>query len=305
MKFDDIRRIIAQLDDDTYFKRALLALVDEASCDVATVGDDLKKFTSQIETWYNNAMERVSGWYIRRTRGFLVAIATVVVVTLNVDTVAICRQLGSNSTLRDSLVESAKRYTTQSTIDAIPPTDSDHSQTLVPGLQNVQAEIGHLTGLGIPLGWKFVPPPDEKTVKEVASTLLSAQIKLTEAEIEFAGVDAHARAMSTDVPMQKNLTKAKIARDQARSAVTEARSAVRKLELRKLPSDDNFCSLLTYDYPFILTKLGGLLLTICAASLGAPFWFDILNRFMSVRGVGKRPDNPKDSKPGPQSQATA
>lgn len=39
-----------------------------------------------------------------------------------------------------------------------------------------------------------------------------------------------------------------------------------------------------------LSKIFGLLLTIGAASLGAPFWFDMLNKFINVRAVGKSPD---------------
>jgi len=34
----------------------------------------------------------------------------------------------------------------------------------------------------------------------------------------------------------------------------------------------------------------GIMLTAMAATLGAPFWFDILKRFMSIRAVGKSPD---------------
>ena len=36
----------------------------------------------------------------------------------------------------------------------------------------------------------------------------------------------------------------------------------------------------------------GWLLTALAASLGAPFWFDTLNRFINVRAAGKVPDQP-------------
>ncbi len=38
-----------------------------------------------------------------------------------------------------------------------------------------------------------------------------------------------------------------------------------------------------------LSKFVGLLLTIAAASLGAPFWFDMLNKIISIRSVGKSP----------------
>lgn len=38
-----------------------------------------------------------------------------------------------------------------------------------------------------------------------------------------------------------------------------------------------------------LSKIAGLLITAFAASVGAPFWFDLLNKFMSIRAVGKSP----------------
>jgi hypothetical protein len=38
-----------------------------------------------------------------------------------------------------------------------------------------------------------------------------------------------------------------------------------------------------------LNKLAGLALTAFAVSLGAPFWFDLLNRFMNIRSAGKSP----------------
>lgn len=44
------------------------------------------------------------------------------------------------------------------------------------------------------------------------------------------------------------------------------------------------------DFNWWLAKILGLLLTVGAASLGAPFWFDMLNKFINVRSVGKSPD---------------
>ena len=43
-------------------------------------------------------------------------------------------------------------------------------------------------------------------------------------------------------------------------------------------------------------KIAGLALTAFAVSLGAPFWFDLLNRFMNIRSAGKSPnEKPKDA----------
>ena len=52
-----------------------------------------------------------------------------------------------------------------------------------------------------------------------------------------------------------------------------------------------------------LLKVGGLLITGLAVSLGAPFWFDTLNRFMNIRNAGRAPDEsrgktkPADNQP--------
>lgn len=43
----------------------------------------------------------------------------------------------------------------------------------------------------------------------------------------------------------------------------------------------------------LLTKAVGLLVSIFAVSLGAPFWFDVLQRFMQVRATGAAPSEPK------------
>jgi hypothetical protein len=45
----------------------------------------------------------------------------------------------------------------------------------------------------------------------------------------------------------------------------------------------------------------GWLITVLAVSLGSPFWFDLLNKFMSIRGGGKAPEEspkrPKEEQP--------
>jgi len=41
---------------------------------------------------------------------------------------------------------------------------------------------------------------------------------------------------------------------------------------------------------WLRAKFTGLLISILAVSMGAPFWFDVLNKLVNVRLVGKRPD---------------
>lgn len=53
---------------------------------------------------------------------------------------------------------------------------------------------------------------------------------------------------------------------------------------------------------YYFSKIVGLLISGFAVSLGAPFWFDTLNKFMNLRGTGVRPDDAKKSEPHPQTR---
>jgi hypothetical protein len=51
---------------------------------------------------------------------------------------------------------------------------------------------------------------------------------------------------------------------------------------------------------FWLLKIIGLAITALAMTLGAPFWFDTLSKFMNVRGSGQKPDPTPPSNPAPK-----
>jgi hypothetical protein len=43
-----------------------------------------------------------------------------------------------------------------------------------------------------------------------------------------------------------------------------------------------------------ITKIIGLLITVCAATLGAPFWFDMLSKVTNIRSAGPKPQTKTD-----------
>lgn len=51
-----------------------------------------------------------------------------------------------------------------------------------------------------------------------------------------------------------------------------------------------------FDYWMIPQKMAGLLATILAIMMGAPFWFDILNKISNLRGSGSKPQTADTSK---------
>ena len=40
---------------------------------------------------------------------------------------------------------------------------------------------------------------------------------------------------------------------------------------------------------WILSKISGLILTTLAVSIGAPFWYDVLNKLVNLRAAGELP----------------
>jgi hypothetical protein len=55
----------------------------------------------------------------------------------------------------------------------------------------------------------------------------------------------------------------------------------------------------------LISKFFGILLTAVAASMGAPFWFDMLNKLINIRAVGKSPVEKEVAKAGASSVKAA
>jgi hypothetical protein len=116
-------------------QRTLLALMDDA-------GNDINIIRDHIEGWFNDAMERLSGWYKRRTQWVLLALAIGISIGLNVDTFRVYSGLYRDSTTRAAVVAAAQRIAQQ------PPATSD--QTPLTQVGQVQEELQQLN---IPMGW--------------------------------------------------------------------------------------------------------------------------------------------------------
>lgn len=223
---EDVKALIASLPNEE-LKKSLTVLAEEAE-------QDLEKLKVNIEVWFNNSMDRVSGWYKRRTQFIHVALGIVFAVALNVDTFLIARTLANDSALRDSLVAQAQEFA-KKTPDA--NTDSK---------KEIEDRIKQLGGLGLPIGWTDEPVPGlRKWPGWIPGTKESPE------------------------PDKPDFDK-----------------PVRWGELWGQ----------TLRYHII-----GWLLTGFAASLGAPFWFDLLNKFMNLRSAGKAPEEePKEPKKQPK-----
>jgi hypothetical protein len=215
---DDIRAAIKALPDDSDIRRTLLILLDEAK-------SDLGKLQNGIESWFNNAMDRASGWYKRRTQIIIFVIAVMVTTAANADTIQIAKTLANDAALREALVAQAQEFAKN------PPKASQGS-----GAQP-QADTAANTAVSV------APPPAE-VIRENVATLQNLGLKLGWQDESQARIDW-------------------------------------------------------------VSKIFGLLLTALAVSMGAPFWFDTLNRIISVRATGKPPKETSEAQEAPANKRAA
>lgn len=232
---DGIRNAVAATDKvDKQVKDSLLILIDhadnaikEAVTATQKAETALSKVQEHIEVWFNDSMERVGGWYKRRTQVLTFVLALIFTIALNVDSILITKRLSSDPTLRAALVATAEKAAQQPA--AIVVTQPANQAGGAAGQESAEARTGAaykalldkqdaLQSLGVPLGWG---------------------------------------------------------------------------DRKNWPGGDDRSGLpLFWDW---LSKVLGLLLTAGAASLGAPFWFDMLNKIVTIRSSGKAPEEKQKS----------
>ena len=197
-------------------KEALATLVRQA-------GGDAAKTRSALEGWYNDAMDRVSGLYKRRTQAALFGLGLLLAVGLNINSIAVARTLWTTPAARAYTIAAAEQFA--------------RGPAGAPPSPDAAAQLATLQSLSLPLGWNALHMP-------------------------------------------------------WRDAPVMVRDLAGKLGMQDGPVS-------TVE---ILSTLLGWLLTAMAVTLGAPFWFDLLNQFMVVRSTIKpseksQPEASKDPSP--------
>jgi hypothetical protein len=202
-------------------KEALLVLVDKTRREVTAVEHQAEAFRQNIEGWFNNAMERVGGWYKRWTQRVLLWLAAFVVIASNADTVMLVERISNDSSLRASLVAAAKDAVTIQP-DLKPAVPASEGTTAAPAVQgaehrgnpDLQMILDTAAKLELPIGWSRNPDHP-------------GYFQSPELSLKYAG--------------------------------------------------------------WAFYKLFGLLISILAVSLGAPFWFDTLSKAINLRSAGTPP----------------
>lgn len=116
-------------------------LKDVLSGLAAQAEGDISRFRTSVETWYDDHMARVSGWYKRHVRWISLAAAAVLVVLFNLSAVRIASALYLDEPLRQAVVSQAEKATG---CDSADPTGC---------LKQTREDIAAIEQAGMPIGW--------------------------------------------------------------------------------------------------------------------------------------------------------
>jgi hypothetical protein len=87
---------------------------------LATLGQhakDVKSLSTSIEKWFNDSMDRVSGWYKRKMRIVILSVSAAVTIAFNVDTVHIILAVKADPVLRQHLNDLGDKLLADSVIN--------------------------------------------------------------------------------------------------------------------------------------------------------------------------------------------
>ena len=105
---------------------------------------DIDRFRRNVEGWFDDAMERVSGWYRRLAQAILLALGVVLAVGLNVNAVTVAQRLWTDAPLRAAVVDQVQQ-------SEQPPAGQDG--TVEDALRDVESGLKSLGALSLPIGW--------------------------------------------------------------------------------------------------------------------------------------------------------
>lgn len=185
-----------------------------------------EKFLQNLETWFNDSMDRVSGWYKRRAERVCLFLAVVVTMAFNADAVFIVRKLWQAPALRASLVAEAETFAKERAKQETATTADSNEER--------------------PNGPPPLTPDVQPEIDQAAARLYESVTRVESISFPLGWADWEDEAD-------------------------------RASQLEKWPGWMRA----------LRTHAWGWLISSFAIALGAPFWFDTLNRLIAVRSSGK------------------
>lgn len=230
---------------------------------------DVEKFKALLEKWFDDTMEHTSGVYKRKTQFFLFIIGLFIAVIFNIEAIQIAKKLSGNPALAKQLADNASVYL------------ETHKELGT----KVQPQTNPIFITGDSLGLKvstdrnrLINEPMFYSLKDTSFLRIEVtkdsnqrsidSIQLTLIEKSTRLIDSVNTILHTDISNTNEL-----------------------LGLGWNCRNTNREFLLCFKENFAWKSVLGWIITALAISMGAPFWFDLLTRFMKLRGSSLRPND--------------
>ncbi|NOY98677.1 MAG: hypothetical protein GXP40_05670 [Chloroflexi bacterium] len=104
---------------------------------------------TNVENWFNNSMDRLSGWYKRRSNLIAFVIGLVLAATLNVNSITIAQTLWVDPTMRAALISKAEGIQPPTQTEGAAPEDA------------IREFSKQFEGITLPMGWTAIEMPAE------------------------------------------------------------------------------------------------------------------------------------------------
>ena len=137
---DTVRQSLDNLMSQDPMPAYMAPLITSVNTLVTTAEDDITSVRTSIENWYNDHMDRVSGWYKRHVAWFTIIAGAILVILLNINTITIGRALYSNSVIGSAVATAAGNH---------PPCTTADSTCL----GQLQTDLATVAQAGLPIGW--------------------------------------------------------------------------------------------------------------------------------------------------------
>ena len=209
---------------------------------------DMEKVQKNLEAWFDSGMDRVSGWYRRQTHHFMFVVGLVLSVALNINALVIADGLAQNATLRRAVAAGAESYTQTHTAPA--PKAAEPAASTPPPVPPSAATPAP----GV------APAPAAPPVTPPAAAPDTGRGRVPE---EAVGI-----IQNLGLPIGWGAT--------GRSSIVRMASYHGTEPWAPVA---HFGIWLTLGFGWLMTAL--------AVTLGAPFWFDLLNKLVVIRATVK------------------
>jgi hypothetical protein len=277
----------------------------------ADAGADVKLYVQNIEKWFDDTMIKTTAWYKRKLRLISFVLSFIVAASFNVDSIKIAQILAVDKDAREQLVTLAVEASKDSAgflITAPADSSAGRIEYLDSSYNRLMKDINTADAV-LGLGWNFssIQNSDSAEVTGLSLTLLNIAESIPRLNRSIKILKEESASAVND-SVKKLLTDSIVLKEKYIAAINEF-FVLNFIDVSGVASAGNSGNYIIYGKTgpglyqkalFIAGKCSpadesfwGFLITAFMLSLGAPFWFDLLNKLAALKGGGAKTEDKK------------